>query len=578
MPRLIIGLLMVLAASASTQAQSSRFSGSWFDPARSGEGFIVQIQSDSQALVTWFTYPPEGEPGTQAWLIGTGTLTDDILSIDTLQITSGGRFGAAFDPSEVIRTNWGSLQITFTSCQQARVDYQGPGAYGSGSFELTRLTELAGARCQGQVVEQVRTARSGTFFDPSHDGEGWMIELLANQQALLYWFSYDDQGRQRWWTGLGTMAGDALSIDQLVTTTGTRFGADFDASEVQRIPWGSLVIEYQLCDRGQLHYQSGLAPFGRGQLAHQQLLQIGGTDCSAPPVPAALIDGEWAEVASMPLPAVSEMPSAALDGWAYLAGGLSQYSTFRRYHPDTDVWEILPDLPAGRHHSMMAASGRSIYVLGGRQQGDLEGAESNVWRYDLDSEQWQILPSMPMAKAAGAAAILHQTLYVVGGKDSPALLAMSLADGTWRTLPGHDAGGNDHTLAVAFEGELWQIGGRGIRGETTGVQIFDPFSEQWRTGPALNHRRAGHAAAVAGGQLMVAGGEVVQTDLRMEASLEILSTGSDVWRLGPAMPLPLHGNQGAGIGKQLLFLGGSPAANLTFSNGRVFVYTGESDD
>jgi hypothetical protein len=36
-------------------------SGSWYDPARSGEGLIVQFLPNGKALVIWFTYPAAGE-------------------------------------------------------------------------------------------------------------------------------------------------------------------------------------------------------------------------------------------------------------------------------------------------------------------------------------------------------------------------------------------------------------------------------------------------------------------------------------------------------------------------------------
>ncbi len=62
-------------------------SGSWFDPARDGEGFIVQFFSDSQAVIYWFTY---NEDGTQRWFIGLGDASGDRLVVDDLQVTDGG--------------------------------------------------------------------------------------------------------------------------------------------------------------------------------------------------------------------------------------------------------------------------------------------------------------------------------------------------------------------------------------------------------------------------------------------------------------------------------------------------------
>ena len=61
-------IIVWLMFSSSAIAQNEVFSGSWFDPARAGEGFVVQILDDGRALVTWFTYPPEGGEAVQGRL------------------------------------------------------------------------------------------------------------------------------------------------------------------------------------------------------------------------------------------------------------------------------------------------------------------------------------------------------------------------------------------------------------------------------------------------------------------------------------------------------------------------------
>src|SRR5258706_8828878 len=44
------------------------FSGTWFAPERSGEGISLQILDNGSALALWFTYPPAGAAGQQAWI------------------------------------------------------------------------------------------------------------------------------------------------------------------------------------------------------------------------------------------------------------------------------------------------------------------------------------------------------------------------------------------------------------------------------------------------------------------------------------------------------------------------------
>ena len=59
-------------------------SGSWYDPARSGEGLILQFLPTGKALVIWFTYPPAGEAAEQAWLI---TELGSVDGLTTISVT-----------------------------------------------------------------------------------------------------------------------------------------------------------------------------------------------------------------------------------------------------------------------------------------------------------------------------------------------------------------------------------------------------------------------------------------------------------------------------------------------------------
>jgi hypothetical protein len=42
---------------------------------------------------------------------------------------------------------WGTLTFTFTNCNQGKVDFNSVLGYGTGSMNLTRLTQPAGLSC-----------------------------------------------------------------------------------------------------------------------------------------------------------------------------------------------------------------------------------------------------------------------------------------------------------------------------------------------------------------------------------------------------------------------------------------------
>lgn len=110
-PRPRISTNPIPGTSAQVDAQTS---GLWFDPARSGEGFLVETYAaDNRALAVWFTYPPVGAPGAQRFLIGTGNWVGNGITIAPAIETAGARFGAAFDPAAVQRSPWGSFTFAF---------------------------------------------------------------------------------------------------------------------------------------------------------------------------------------------------------------------------------------------------------------------------------------------------------------------------------------------------------------------------------------------------------------------------------------------------------------------------------
>jgi hypothetical protein len=125
-------------------ATDGSFSGSWYDPARSGEGLMIEIfprDGNVEGVVTFYTYAPDGSG--QAWIQGEGLLAGDTLTINDAYITSGTAFGDPFDPAAVVREPWGSMTVHFTSCNSAEFSYASTMTeYGRGAHELIRLTPV----------------------------------------------------------------------------------------------------------------------------------------------------------------------------------------------------------------------------------------------------------------------------------------------------------------------------------------------------------------------------------------------------------------------------------------------------
>ena len=78
----------------------------------------------------------------------------------------------------------------------------------------------------------------GTWYDPSHDGEGWKIEVINDTSAVIYWFTYPPPGaslgQQSWMVAVGTIQGDSILVDEVTITDGPSFGPGFDPNDVNR--------------------------------------------------------------------------------------------------------------------------------------------------------------------------------------------------------------------------------------------------------------------------------------------------------------------------------------------------------
>ncbi|RPH98342.1 MAG: hypothetical protein EHM68_04825 [Lysobacterales bacterium] len=569
-------LLLLLSGSLAAHDPLAFASGSWFDPQRNGEGFVVQVLPEERAVVTWFTYPPAGEDGAQAWLIGTGVTVGNRIEIEEMVRPAGAVFGPDFEPGDVVREPWGSLAITFDGCDAAVAAWNGPPAFGSGSMDLVRLSSIDDVPCDPNDTadpDRVVSGRSGAWYDPAHDGEGWMLEMLADGRMVVYWFTYDDQGRQAWLIGEARVEGRTLWIEEMLITGGARFGADFDSADVQLTMWGEFGFLFEDCALGQLRYASTDPRFGEGTLLPVHLAQLAATDCADPPPVKALSGGAWRRVADLDV-AASESASAGLDGTVYTAGGYGHLQRLQRYDPAADGYQDLPALPGERHHPMMASDGQHIYVAGGYVGRFSTVTGDNFWRYDSLSDEWEILADLPGARAAGAAVFLHGRVWILGGVGVGLdMQSYDVQTGEWELFPGAIGVPADHMQAVAFENEIWWLGGRDDQ-TSKEVRIWNPVTRAWRVGPSLQFARAGFAARVVQGQIMVTGGERTElVPFQLVPSMEIFAPGAAGWVPGPPPPIAVHGTTGAAVGGEFILVAGSTVAGTTSSNRATQIYS-----
>ena len=124
-------------------------SGSWYNPARDGEGIFVEIVRTNgvpRISVAWFTYDLDGF---QMHLTGAGDLTINQTTVTiSVQVTNGPEFGDAYNPLDLNKQDWGTITLAFDTCGSGVLSYASIiEGYGTGGIDLTRLTNLEQVRC-----------------------------------------------------------------------------------------------------------------------------------------------------------------------------------------------------------------------------------------------------------------------------------------------------------------------------------------------------------------------------------------------------------------------------------------------
>ena len=119
------------------------YSGNWFDPATSGQGFVFELNPTAAVVFfAWFTYASGyGERG-QVWYTGEAA---DIPESRTFPVTLYGTVGNSFDsgdPHLAFNGPVGTATVTFTSCDAAKLVFTIDGFVNgeqSGTINLSRV-------------------------------------------------------------------------------------------------------------------------------------------------------------------------------------------------------------------------------------------------------------------------------------------------------------------------------------------------------------------------------------------------------------------------------------------------------
>lgn len=236
----------------------------------------------------------------------------------------------------------------------------------------------------------------------------------------------------------------------------------------------------------------------------------------------------WSE--GVPLPVAMNHPNAAVvGGKLYVLGGLSGGASWQAlrdsyvFDPRTNRWTELAPMPAGteRGSAAMGVRGTKIYLAGGMRTltpgpGGLQDTVATVSSYDVVTRRWETLPSLPEPRDHVGGAIIGRTFYVLGGRDRgqvnvrDTVYALDLATRSWtERAPMPTARGGIATAAVG--GTIYTFGGEGNHTEGSNsifaeTEAYDTTRNRWQRLAPMPVPRHGTAATAVGGTIYIPGG------------------------------------------------------------------------
>jgi hypothetical protein len=269
-PKNFAGASATLTASAPATPDLNQhgLTGSWFEPATSGQGieveFFPNLVAPGTAFVqgAWFTFDvaPAGGANRQRWYTFSGNGISGQASVPfTIFQNVGGNFNAAPTTSA---SAVGTGTLSFTDCSHGTLTYAFTDGTGrNGSLALTRLLPNITCAVGSAPTTNADFALSGNWFDAATSGQGFVIEVNpASPFFFLTWYTYAPAGQgagaagQRWYTGQSAYAPGARMIaTTLFETTGGVFDQVTNPAPATA-PVGTATVTFGSCASAQVQF------------------------------------------------------------------------------------------------------------------------------------------------------------------------------------------------------------------------------------------------------------------------------------------------------------------------------------
>ncbi len=295
-------------------------------------------------------------------------------------------------------------------------------------------------------------------------------------------------------------------------------------------------------------------------------------------LPLTVVAQQWQKLPDMPV-GKWEAGTVLIDDQLYLFGGYtagvrsSKHSSV--FDPSDLSWRQIQDMPSAISHMNAVLDDRTVWFAGGFKDGYKGHTIAEVWRYDLDKDRYTAAPLLPETRGGGGLALVGRQLHFMGGlkadRDTDAadhwvldLTILERGDAAWKNAAPMPVPRNQFST-VTLAGEIYAIGGQlhhdSMQLDQSRVDIYDPKSDSWRSGPALpkGHSHAEGATFVHDGRIYMLGGHTTPQGGRksIDRDMLVLRPGG-AWEKFGELPMPLSSPSASIIGGKLYVAGGSP--------------------
>ncbi|HEX6832515.1 MAG TPA: hypothetical protein VF132_03185 [Rudaea sp.] len=216
--RYLLSALLLASGSSFAAVDNDQygFTGAWYNPAVSGQGFMFEVytnvgSADGSGTLFggWFTYA--SDTGQPIWYSLQGPVAVDADSSDLIVYSArDGYFNDA--PPAQYMFEVGRAHLSFSDCTHGQIDYRLDTTGEHGAIPLTRLTPTVTCVDDDHAPSLFPNDSaywvSGTWYNRAASGQGLMFDIDPNDGNLFgAWYTYandahrsDASNNQRWYT------------------------------------------------------------------------------------------------------------------------------------------------------------------------------------------------------------------------------------------------------------------------------------------------------------------------------------------------------------------------------------------